>query len=233
MYKNILVPLDGSPTAEAVLPYAGWLAGALKLPISLLHVSDPETRSPALHPNAAADYLKQTAAAHLSHATVRCVMESGAAEVRFDTVILPLDGSHLAEQTFPHVVFLASQLGLSVVVLRTYELPSASYFLAAHLAAPEKDELRAKLKGETEDYLRSKVAELAAQGIKQIRSIAAEGSSPEKIIELAGQSTGSLVVMSSHGRSGMGRWILGSVTDRVVSHGGEPVLVIRPGQAVK
>jgi hypothetical protein len=47
-----------------------------------------------------------------------------ASESRLDTVIVPLDGSRLAEQIFPNVVYLASGVGLQVVLLRTYALPT-------------------------------------------------------------------------------------------------------------
>jgi len=54
------------------------------------------------------------------------------------------------------------------------------------------------------------------------------GNGPEEIIELARKTPDSMVAMCTHGRSGMGRWVLGSVTDRIVSNCGAPVLVIRP-----
>ncbi|HEY1232723.1 MAG TPA: universal stress protein [Candidatus Binatia bacterium] len=47
-------------------------------------------------------------------------------------------------------------------------------------------------------------------------------------MDLAQKTSDNIVAMSTHGRSGMGRWVLGSVTDRVVSYCGDPVLVIRP-----
>ena len=54
------------------------------------------------------------------------------------------------------------------------------------------------------------------------------GRAPEEIIDLAQKTSDNIVAMSTHGRSGMDRWVLGSVTDRVVSYCGDPVLLIRP-----
>jgi len=292
MYKNILVPLDGSKTAEAVLPYAKLLAGAMQLPVVLLHVGDPETVSPSLHPTGAADYLNQVAASLLSQLTVSCVVKSGAAPevildaaaadagsliamathgqtggqrwllgrvaqkvlqasknplllirpqdgtpakggVQLGTMIVPLDGSHLAEQIFPHAVYLATKLGLQMVLVRTYTLPTASYYLAAHVAAPDMAELREKTKKEIADYLQAKVEELTSAGIGKITTVVAEGRGPEEIIELARKASGNMVAMSTHGRSGLGRWVLGSVTDRVVSNCGDPVLIVRPALSLK
>jgi nucleotide-binding universal stress UspA family protein len=152
---------------------------------------------------------------------------------RLETLVVPLDGSHLAEEIFPHVVYLASGLGLQVVLLRTYALPTAGYFLAAHVPPPDMAELREKTKKEIEDYLRAIEKKLTVQGVPKVFSVVAEGGGAEHIIDLAKKSPGGMVAMSTHGRSGIGRWVLGSVTDRVVSYCGEPVLVIRPAPASK
>ncbi|HEY7320383.1 MAG TPA: universal stress protein [Candidatus Binatia bacterium] len=285
-YNKILVPLDGSKLAQAVLPYAGFIAGALRLPIDLIHVTDPETVSPSLHRTRAADYLNQASASFLDGLTVSSTVKSGAAaeviinaasadagiliamathgqtggrrwllggvaqkvlqssthplllirpqegetlasEARIQTIIVPLDGSRVAEQVFPHVIYLATQLSVPVVLIRTYPLPAAGYFLAAHVSPPDMAELREKTKKEVGEYLQAKIEELRSKGIQNLTSVVVEGRGPDEIIELARKTAGSMIAMSSHGRSGIGRWVLGSVTDRVVSYGGDPVLVIR------
>jgi nucleotide-binding universal stress UspA family protein len=151
----------------------------------------------------------------------------------YNKILVLLDGSHLAELILPHVVYLASRLKLEVVLLRTYSLPTEGYFLTAHVPPPDMAELREKTRREVEDYLRAATAKLSAAGIEAVSTVVMEGRGPEKIIELAQKTPGVMVAMSTHGRSGIGRWVLGSVTDRVVSHCGEPVLVIRPAAAVK
>lgn len=151
---------------------------------------------------------------------------SGGARLR--TIILPLDGSHLAEKIFPHAVYLASRLKLEVVLIRTYTVPTTGYFMATGVSPPAMGEFGAKIKKETEDYLQAKVEELQAEGIEKVSFTVVEGRGPEEIIDLARKTSDNLVAMSTHGRSGMGRWVLGSVTDRVVCYCGDPVLVIRP-----
>jgi nucleotide-binding universal stress UspA family protein len=89
-------------------------------------------------------------------------------------------------------------------------------------------ELREKTQKEIADYLKAKTAELSASGLQRVGFVVAEGPGPEEIIELARKTPTNMVAMCTHGRSGMGRWVLGSVTDRVVSNCGDPVLVIRP-----
>ena len=149
-------------------------------------------------------------------------------EVRLNTTILPLDGSHLAEKIFPHVIYLANRLKLQVVLIRTYTVPTTGYFMATGVSPPAIGELGEKIKGEATDYLQAKVEELQAEGIEKVSFVAVEGRGPEEIIDLARKTSNNLVAMSTHGRSGIGRWVLGSVTDRVVCYSGDPVLVIRP-----
>lgn len=151
-----------------------------------------------------------------------------AGKTRIESIIVPLDGSRLAEQIFPHVVYLSTKLNLQVILFRTYALPPAGYFLAAHVPPSNMDELREKTEKEMADYLKAKAAELSASGLQRVAWVVAEGAGPEKIIELAQKTSGNMVAMCTHGRSGIGRWVLGSVTDRVVSNCGDPVLVIRP-----
>ena len=286
IYKKILVPLDGSKLAEGVIPYVRLLASALKLPVDLMHVNDPETVAPVHHRIQGHEYLKEVAALFTSSVGVNCRVENGrAAEVIVDrasadagtlitmathgrsgaqrwllgsvtqkvlqvstdplllirpreetlardvwlnTIILPLDGSHLAEKIFPHVIYLANRLALEVVLIRTYNLPTTGYFLATGVSPPAIGELGDKIKEEATGYLQAKVEELQAEGIEKVSFVAVEGKGPEEIIDLARKSAGNMVAMSTHGRSGIGRWVLGSVTDRVVCYSGDPVLVIRP-----
>jgi nucleotide-binding universal stress UspA family protein len=149
-------------------------------------------------------------------------------EVRLNSVILPLDGSRLAEKALPHIVYLATRLPLEVVLIRSYALPTAGYFVAAGTGIPALEELGEKLKGEASNYLRAQAANLQAQGVAKVSWIVREGKGAEEIIDLARKTSGNMVAMSTHGRSGIGRWVLGSVADRVVSYCGEPVLLIRP-----
>ena len=55
-----------------------------------------------------------------------------------------------------------------------------------------------------------------------------EGSPAAAIIDYAATVQPDLIVMSTHGRSGLGRWLIGSVADRVVKHGSVPVMLVRP-----
>jgi nucleotide-binding universal stress UspA family protein len=81
-----------------------------------------------------------------------------------------------------------------------------------------------------EQYLADKVEDLRGRGVVNVASTAlvggADGAAAE-IIDLANHTPPNIVVMSTHGESGLARWVIGSVTQRVVRHSTGPVLVIR------
>jgi nucleotide-binding universal stress UspA family protein len=151
----------------------------------------------------------------------------------FGSIVVPLDGSKLGELALAPALELARSLKIEVVLVRTYELPATAYYRAddypASAAAfiPSYAELVDEMGREAREYIESKVKELRSQGLEQVRSEVLEGNAAEKIIELARKSRGSLIAMCTHGRSGVKRWMLGSVTEKVVRHSGNPVLMVQ------
>jgi nucleotide-binding universal stress UspA family protein len=92
---------------------------------------------------------------------------------------------------------------------------------------PNVDALLTQLREETGAYLEAKVNELRGNGIEKVSFIPLVGSGADEIIDLARKTPDNLIAMCTHGRSGVDRWVLGSVTEKVVRHSGDPVLVIR------
>ena len=76
-------------------------------------------------------------------------------------------------------------------------------------------------------YLKGMVKVLEKKGLAAQCEIL-RGAPGPRVVEFAKETPDSLVVMTTHGRSGFRRWVMGSVTDKVVRHAGEPVLVMRP-----
>jgi nucleotide-binding universal stress UspA family protein len=141
--------------------------------------------------------------------------------------VVPLDGSRLAETVLPHVIELAKKLGLEIVLARAYQPPLSAYAGADAPYIPNRDALLTLVKEEAGAYLDAKVNELKANGIEKVSSISMFGSGADEIIDLGRNTPDNLIAMCTHGRSGVNRWILGSVTEKVVRHSGDPVLVIR------
>ncbi len=78
------------------------------------------------------------------------------------------------------------------------------------------------------EYLKAAAERLRAEGLSSVEERLLHGNAAAAILDLAQESPGAMVAMTTHGRSGIGRWVLGSVADRVVRHAGVPVLIIRP-----
>jgi nucleotide-binding universal stress UspA family protein len=145
-------------------------------------------------------------------------------EAPLKKVIVPLDGSPLAEKVLPHIVDLGKKMRLDVILLRAYALPPA---MSPDEYGTYTDELIGQLEAEARDYLARKAKELQSHGLPNVSSVIDFGYGAEEITTLARRTPENLIAMCTHGRSGVTRWVLGSVTERVVRHSGDPVLIIR------
>jgi nucleotide-binding universal stress UspA family protein len=144
-------------------------------------------------------------------------------EARLNKAIVQLDGSPLAEKVLPYVVELSKKMTLEIVLLRAYALPPT---LSADDFGAYSDELINQLEAEAKDYLTEKIKELREKAYKMsLRpwiSVRVQRRSPGLLV-----APDHLIAMCTHGRSGVTRWVLGSVTERVVRYSGDPVLIIR------
>lgn len=154
-------------------------------------------------------------------------------EARLHRLLVPLDGSEFAEKVLPVVTDLAGRLKLEVILARVlihiyFASPEVLPLFGA--SNPYQKEIWEQARSEATQYLTGKAAQLHAQRLPQVSfeliDGSAEGAAAE-IIDLAEKSTGNLVVMCTHGRSGIGRWLLGSVAERVVRHSSVPVLLVQ------
>jgi nucleotide-binding universal stress UspA family protein len=149
------------------------------------------------------------------------------------TFLVPLDGSELAESVIPHLEALANQWGprlVDVVLLRVSEpivVPS-DYPPTAGLTWKEHEEREiARSKTSCEEYLAGIQKRLEGMGLRT-RSVALQGKPADEITEYCSSNPVNLVVMSTHGRSGISRWAYGSVADRVLAGICSPIFLIRP-----
>jgi nucleotide-binding universal stress UspA family protein len=298
VYRRLLVPLDGSRTAAAVLPYARTIAKTLKLPVELLGVVDIGALAAHVSHGGARyfetiiagsvriseQYLKRIANTFPDH-EVKCTVEKGKAEdviiekaasdatltamathgrsgfnrlllgsvaekvLRGSTnpllliraseethsegeailrkVIVPLDGSEEAETVLPSVVELAKALKLEIVLLRAY--PRFNTHDVDGYNGVNYEVIRAAFRDEAQRYLENKVGELKSKGVGKVSFTIPEGSGAGEIVALGRRTPDNLIAMCTHGRSGVKRWVLGSVTEKVVRLSRDPVLIVRAG----
>lgn len=134
-------------------------------------------------------------------------------------ILVPLDGSDVAAQVLPHASYLARRWGSLILLLRVLESQTASLGRFAKSTEPPDS-------GEAKGYLQRVARDLAADGL-DVDYALEQGPPAETIMDFAGRANADLVTMSTHGRSGIGRWVYGSVADKVLQGANIPIFLIR------
>jgi len=297
VFTRLLVPLDGSTTAEQILPYARVFARTLKLPVEILAVVDvagfltsveqarkldnliqDATRegekylegvakrfagsrvkrtveqgkaADAIIEKAAADkttliamtthgrsginrWLLGSVAEKVLRATINPLLLVRASpegkadgEATLKSIVVPLDGSELADNVLPLVTQIAKKLRLEIFLFRAYGNPYSPFISGGGHYAVNVDELLADIRDEARKYLEEKIAQLRKHGVEEISYLLQEGDAADEIVSVANNTPESMIAMCSHGRSGAKRWVMGSVAETVVRHSNSPVLVLR------
>jgi nucleotide-binding universal stress UspA family protein len=151
----------------------------------------------------------------------------------YKKILVPLDGSKLAECVLPHVEFIAKGCeAQSVVFIRVVE-PIHRPNVAFYLDQEDIKRIESQNKTDAENYLKELVNNTKYDNIKvqsQVIYAKEDENIAEKIAEYATQNQVDLVVIATHGRSGVSRWAWGSVADRILRSACVPVMMVRaPG----
>ncbi|MBI4219688.1 MAG: universal stress protein [Chloroflexi bacterium] len=148
---------------------------------------------------------------------------------RFPTaVVVGLDGSKLSEGCLGPGADIANTLHVDLRLVRAYQQPASRRALDE--PAWDYDVAARQSKFDAETYLERQAAKLRLTGIS-VAVHAAPGAPESVVLHLAQKWPGSLIVVGAKGRSGLSRWVLGSVTDKVVRSSTSPVLVVPPKMA--
>ena len=139
----------------------------------------------------------------------------------YKRILLPLDGSALAEQVLPRAVAYAEHFQAELVLLRVLK-PLPEYGISAS-AREYAEKLTRNLASE---YLERVAARLRKHGLS-VQVVTTEGESYVEIVQFAEANQVDLIVISTRGQSGLSRWLMGSVADRVVRGATAPVLLVR------
>ena len=148
-------------------------------------------------------------------------------EVGISKIVVPLDGSELAETALPVVEQMATRMSLDVVLVRSVK---GEDFYLSHaygyhpVGFPDMNE---ELRQEAREYLDEVAGDLRSRGIR-VSTKLLDGPPAGAIIDYARQAPIDLIALTTHGRTGLSRWILGSVAEALVRASGDPVLVIPP-----
>jgi len=147
----------------------------------------------------------------------------------YKKILVPLDGSELAECVLPHVESIASGCGVeSVIFLRVIDsyVPST---VEAYITKEQRREADERAETVVREYLDQVVSRVQLDGV-EIQKQLITGRTSESIAEYATKNDADLVIIATHGRSGISRWVWGSVADRILRSACVPVLMVRaPG----
>jgi nucleotide-binding universal stress UspA family protein len=148
----------------------------------------------------------------------------------YQKIMVPLDGSELAECVLPHVETIAKGCQAnSVMFVRVVE---PVYFpTGGDIAMSEKDrkEMESGQRSMAEDYMTGLVGRLQYDGVG-VQSELIFGRAAESLAEYATKNEVDLIIIATHGRSGISRWVWGSVAERILRSACVPVLMVRaPG----
>ncbi|MFQ6014771.1 MAG: universal stress protein [Anaerolineae bacterium] len=135
----------------------------------------------------------------------------------YKKILVPLDGSEVAEAIVPHVEAVATPLQAEIILLRVVPPSGVSP------TTVQEEDIEAR------SYLDKVAAGLRQKGIKT-SSVVRYGQAAEEILDYAGVNSIDLIAMSTHGRGGVSRWVFGSVAEKVLRGTAIPILLIRaPG----
>jgi nucleotide-binding universal stress UspA family protein len=160
------------------------------------------------------------------------------------TILVPLDGSKLAESALPHAEALAKQRGTQAIDILLLSIYAPSITPATYLfqtdyppTVPLKysDYVQQEIvqaKERCEKYLKDIADQLISKGIR-VRNEAIMGETAEEIIKYATKNPFQVIVMASHGRSGIRHLTFGSVAERVLLESNVPIFLVTPGSTPK
>jgi len=288
--KKILVTLDGSETAESVLPYARSLAASFGSKVDVL--GSATGRKDRRLNRLLEDYINSTAVnlqnegikaepvilygdapdkilEHANKNNIDLIVmathgrsgislwwmgsvaekvisvtktpmllvpskdKTGKAEsaekVTIEKIVVALDGSDTGQAALPYVETLAKKTGASVSLIQV--IPSPGTMDPSIPGGPYWIKFVEAVNDSAQEYLNDIAKKLTKQGVQTTCKVM-NGDSAYRIVEHAEQENASLIAMSTHGRTGITRWVLGSVTDKVMHSAKIPIWIVRPSKMV-
>jgi nucleotide-binding universal stress UspA family protein len=140
-------------------------------------------------------------------------------------ILVPLDGSALAERALPHAGGIARATGAEVILLQVVRAPLGD---APEAGQTEEDRAIRESVVEALSYLGKIAGKLDEEGSVKVRTEVLEGPAAEGILGFARREDVDLIIMSTHGRTGISKLLMGSVAEKVMLTTKRPVMLIKP-----
>jgi nucleotide-binding universal stress UspA family protein len=273
-YQRILVPLDGSETAEFAIPYAADLARhhnaqLILLTVSLeangngqqhqaeiehtlrtsgirvqLRVLDNRTSPKVIYNFLETERINLIVMSVQGHTSMmRWLFGSNIEKALNDlpvpimlirpiyhTIVVPLDGSKWSESAIPKATELARTHHAELVLLHIYQSPVSSY--ADQVALAGQQEMADQAYAQMREQLVSLRNRLRQEGLRAREQLIRGTNPAQAICDFVEAEEGiTMIVMSTHGRTGLSRWLLGSVAQKVMKETRYPVTLVHPDKS--
>jgi nucleotide-binding universal stress UspA family protein len=142
----------------------------------------------------------------------------------YNKILVPLDGSPFSESSLDDLKIIAKGLAVpKVILIRVME----SLDLMTEQTEGSVHGARERAMEKIKTYLTATIAQLGKDGVKA-EMVVVEGKADDQILSYAEKNGVDLIIMSTHGHSGPSRFLLGSVSSRIVTHACMPVLTVPP-----
>jgi len=146
----------------------------------------------------------------------------------FQHILVPTDGTDFCSRAVDSAIEIAAVRHAELLALRVVRRYASHYFDGVAAIIPEEF---VEAEAQSVDVARTNMTGLAeraqSRGVQMTTLIAVSDAIAETIVSVAAEHGSDLIVMASHGRSGLVRFLMGSETDQVLSHSKVPVLVVR------
>ncbi len=142
----------------------------------------------------------------------------------YQNILVPLDGSDLGEAALATATDIARCAGSILTLIRVPDHPMMEYYIDQPVVLAD---LRSRDAERAREYLDAIAARLRLDGLTVVTRVM-DGAVADAILDVADSESADLIAMATHGRSGIGRFLLGSVADRVTAHADVPVILVRP-----
>ena len=146
----------------------------------------------------------------------------------YKKILAPLDGSEFSECTLGHLEAVATGCRVpEVVLLMVVEPIPRPYAEEGGIGGNFSRDVEKRALDYAKGYLSKTADSLKKKGVAAQTAVV-QGRSADEILNYANKNNVDLIVISTHGRSGVSRWVLGSVADKVIRYSIVPVLVVSP-----
>ena len=143
----------------------------------------------------------------------------------YSRILVPLDGSRRAEHALPHAARLGAEYGSELILLRV--IPLVPSVRPADLSPVDFPALEEREREAAMAYLTPLCDQLAARGLNVRPALERRGDAGHAIIEFVVREQCSLVIMCSHGRTGLARWMYGGVAEKVLHNVSCQLMLVR------